>query len=611
MTGHSSCRNATGEHTALIKEEAGKDSLAIVQLFTKSKTNKDSAAIYRKQAEALVQKSKQVQTRSLYLALLAKDHFYAGQLDAADSIADIGLQLAYDSDTLQKGKFYNLKGNISGLKKNIYQSIEYYLSAEKNFIALGDSTALAGVYNNIANCYFSLKDYPSAQQYATKAYALLPSIKDPGIGANVRITYALSLNKTGRNHEALPIVKKADSLADDNQNQMAKLASTIGLAEVYKANYQFDTATFYYRKCIALSRVLGIKHFELMSMMGLLSMHEAQQHNDEVLRLAAPTIALAYQLQNKDVLHTAKRIAGKALGKKGLYQKGFELLSQSYDLYDSVASVENQKNINELLVKYDTEKKEKEILNQNLLLAGQKVALRNRQGVILCLLAGLVILSLVIFYVRRLNRERLLRLEVEQQKKIGDAYIYGEQKERSRLAFEIHDGIASMLTGISYKLRAADAQKEEILGLLSTLHEDTRRISHSLIPIDFERKSFATVVGNLCEKISTKEIEVLCSASIGQADIDVYKSLLLYRIVQELINNALKYAQCKSIFVRIHFTPKGMELTVEDDGIGIPSHLVDKGFKSIRERLATLQGTMTIDTLINEGATIKIVCPYE
>lgn len=587
------------------------DSVAIVTLFNNAKTKNDSSTVFLEQAAAIAQKSKSVIIQSVYLALLGKNLLYSGNLDAADSVADIGLQLPYRNDTIPKGKFYNLKGNIAGLKKNVYQSIAYYLLAEKIFNLGGDSAAVAGIYSNIANSYFSLKDYASANRYATNAYSLLPSVKDPNIATNITITFAISLNKIGRNSDALVVVKRADSLADATHNKMAKLTTTIGLAEVYNAHNVFDTATIYYQKSIDMSRVLGVKHFELMSMMGLLAINEEMMRYGEVLQLSGPTVALASQLQNVDVLHTAKRITGKAYGKLGQYRKGFELLVESYALYDSVAGVDNQKNINELLVKYDSEKQEKEILNQNLLLAEQQISLRNRQGVILGLAAGLAILLLVIFFVRRLNKERLIRHEVEKQKIISNAYIYGEQKERTRLAYEIHDGIASMLTGISYKLRGGNVNKEEIIDLLSSLHEDTRRISHSLMPIDFERKNIVEILQNLCEKMGTRDIEVLFTASAGKVALDNQKSLLLYRIIQELINNALKHAQCQSIFVRMQARQDELNITVEDDGIGIVQSHIETGFRSIKERVGALNGGIVINSVMQEGATIKITFPYE
>lgn len=587
------------------------DSLSVTQLFARTKTNKDSGDIYIRQASEIVKANYSVKLQAIYWSLLGKEMIYSSRLDSANSIADRGLQLKYADKEFQfKGKFYNIKGNVAGLKKNIYQSIEYYLYAEKIFEQINDSAALAGIYSNIANSYFSLKDYLSAHHYAAKAYRLLTGVREAHIASNIITTYALSLNKTGRNREALPVVRRADSLADATQNKMAKIAATIGLAEVYNTNRAYDSAALYYNKAMVQSVALGIKHFELMSRMGLLAMYEAQGKTTEIINLSGLTIALAHQIQNADVLHTAQRITGKALGKQGQYAKGFQLLSDAYTLYDSVAGVENQENINELLVKYDTEKKEKEILNQNLLLAEQKTQLRNRQIVILGLALGLIILFIVYVYVRKLNRERLMRLEIEKQKKIGDAYIHGEQKERTRLAFEIHDGISGMLTGISYKLRAENANKDEVIRLLSALHEDTRRISHSLMPIDFERKTLVEAVQHLCDKINTAEIEVLFSSDKKRLDLDTRQSLLLYRIIQELMNNALKYARCKSIFVRIESNHRKVHICVEDDGVGMPQSLIENGLTSIKERIKSLNATMTIDSVIQEGTTVKISHTY-
>jgi two-component system NarL family sensor kinase len=605
-----SCKQRSAPGISSITTSSG-DSLAIATLFSKARANKDSASLYKQQARALAKANGSVKCRAIYLALLGKDMIYSGQLDAADSIADKGIALPYSEEELSlKGRFYNIKGNVAGLKKKLYRSIEWYLKAEQVFEQAGDSAALAGIYSNVANSYFSLKDYPSANRSAGKAYALLHAVKESNIAANIITTYALSLSKVGRSAEALPIVRRADSLADATGNKMAKIASTIGLAEIFNADKQYDSALVYYNKTMLQGAELGIGHFELMGRTGLMAMYEAQGRQADVVGLSAPTIALANQLDNVDVLHTVKRIAGKALGGQRQYEEGFRLLNESYNLYDSVAGVENQKNINELLVKYDAEKKERELLAKDLLLTQQEAQLRSRQLIIVGLILGLSILFTVYFYARKLSRERLKRVQAEKEKKVGDAYIQGEQKERTRLAFEIHDGIAGMLTGISYKLRAADADKEEVIGLLTRLHEDTRRISHSLMPIDLEKNDLVDAVQDLCLRMTTTEIEVSFISKVTGLRLDERESLLLYRLVQELLNNAMKYAQCKTVFVNMDGDTGGLDITVEDDGIGIEKELIEKGFASIKERVRSLGATMSIDGNIGAGAMIKIHYSY-
>jgi len=148
------------------------DSIKLTALFNNRKLNKDSADLYLVEAQKIAGKS--ARNEALYLGFLGKELIMSGQLDSANFIADKGLaiDLAYKWRAL-KGKFYNIKGNVSGFKKNVYQSIDYYLQAAKIYESAGDSASLAGIYSNIANAYFSLKDYPGARRYATLAYNLV------------------------------------------------------------------------------------------------------------------------------------------------------------------------------------------------------------------------------------------------------------------------------------------------------------------------------------------------------------------------------------------------------------------------------------------------------
>lgn len=598
--------NSSISHENIDKTQT-QDSLAIINLFSKTKTNKDSSSIYINFAKKIALESKSVKCEAIYLALYSREFIYNGQLDSAKNIAERGLLLDYDSTNIVlKGKFYNLKGQVEGLSKNIYQAIDYYLKAETFFLIGKDSSALAGIYSNIANAYFSLKDYHTANLYAKKAYALKHTIKENHIKANVITTYALSLIKTKHNKEALVIVTEADSIATITNNVMAKLASTIGFAEIYKSLQNYDSAKYYYNICINLSKKTGVKHFELMSRVGLLSLNEEIKNTNQIIIDADSTLLLATKMNNIDVLHTSKRIIGRAYAMQHNYQKGFQYLNESYNLYDSVAGIENQKNINEILVKYDTKKKENEILNQNYLLEKQKNSLRERQIFIVILILSIILLLVLIWYVRKVNSEKMKRFELEKQKTISDAYIKGEEKERERVSFEIHDGIAGMLTAVILKLQGSNPKNEESIMLLQQLHEDSRRISHNLMPIDFESINIITAIENVCYKISNSKTDISFLCKDNSINLNYQKSTLLYRIIQELINNALKHAKCKSVFVTVSITNNIIKTTVYDDGIGMHQTQIQKGLQSINERVKALNGNILIESELNQGTTITI-----
>lgn len=587
------------------------DSARIVNLFTKTKIKKDSVNFFIKQAENIAANNKSITCKAVFFALYSREFIYKGELDSAKYIAEKGLQLNFDSTNISlKGKFYNLIGQTEGLSKNIYSSIDNYLQAETYFIIGKDSSSLAGIYSNIANSYFSLKDYKTANLFAAKGYKLKNTIKENHIKVNVIITYAISLIKSNREKEALLIVKEGDDLAMATNNIMAKLAATIGFAEVYKSLHNYDTATYYYNSCIALSKKVGIKHYELMSRVGLIYINEELKNYKQIINKADSLLTLANEINNIDVLHTSKRIIGRAYAAQGNLQKGYEYLNASYNLYDSVAGIENQKNINEILVKYDTEKKENEILNQKLLLVEQSNSLRKRQLVIAFLLVCLSTLLILIWYVKKASREKLKRDELERQRIITNAFLVGEEKERKRISFEVHDGIAGTITGLILKLQDSASKKEELVSILKQLHEDSRRISHNLMPIDFENKTIVSAVESLCYKTSSSKVDVsfLCIEKI--INLDQQKSTLLYRIIQELINNALKHSKCKSIFVSIKLENKIMMTTVQDDGIGITTSTFENGLRSVKERLVALNGNITFTSTENDGTTIIISHDY-
>lgn len=583
------------------------DSTKISELYANALLKSDSNFYFRNEAKAIMLKNGSIKCRANLLFLEGKNYLYASKLDSVSYIADSGLRIPYTkADLGYKGKFYNLKGNVAGYRRNIYQSLDYYTKAEKVFLAVGDSNALAGIYSNMANTYFSLKDYSSALDYSSKAYALLDNVLEERIKTNIISIHAIALNKTANYKQALIVEKQADSIASRTNDLAARFAVTIGYAEIYKSAQQIDSAVKYYQLGIELGEKTGIKQFELVSRVGLLSIYEDTKRFDQIVQVADTIINLANELNNVDVLHTAKRIIGRAYAQTNDYPTAFQYLNESYNLYDATAGVENQKNINELRVKYQAEKSERAILKQQFLLAKQQTQLREWQLGIVLIVIVFAILVLVLLFKRRLSKANLERFELEKQQELTIALLKGEEQERTRIAFEIHDGIAAMVTGISYKLSAEEDSKLEVIELLKVLQDDSRKIAHNLMPIDFEKKQLKEVVTNLCASMSTPQIEIIAIVNQESLALNNQKSHLIYRIIQELINNALKHAACKTIFVKFEQTMNSLSVSIEDDGIGMPKLLIESGLKSLKERVRVLNGKLSIESIEQEGTTVKI-----
>ena len=209
------------------------------------------------------------------------------------------------------------------------------------------------------------------------------------------------------------------------------------------------------------------------------------------------------------------------------------------------------------------------------------------------------------------------------------AMLEGQESERQRLAKEIHDGIGPLISTIKlhldgiksdFKEQAPKATKkivamEELIQEVST---DIRGVSHALMPsalIDF---GLVAALQNLCLKANDS----------GQVTIEFHHSGLeerlpqpialgLFRIAQELLNNAFKYAKATLINVQLIKHKDSIMLTVEDDGVGFEPKqlqvLIDKGIglQNILTRVKTLSGIFNIDTQLGKGVMSTIEIPFE
>ena len=240
------------------------------------------------------------------------------------------------------------------------------------------------------------------------------------------------------------------------------------------------------------------------------------------------------------------------------------------------------------------------------------------------ILAGAVVLFIT-FYQKRLFEARLKQqvLEGEFQQKVLEATLDSQESERSRVAGDLHDSIGGMLSAVRIGLSAIgrklpdthllDAQKQ----MLDDTIETVRKISRELMPATLEKFGLIPAVRELCEKMQATTKFQIGIVELGETrPIDNRRQLAVYRITQELLNNAFKHSKATYIEVVFDFK-ENLYLIVEDNGIGIdPKHMEESGRKSlglfnIQSRVQLLSATVTIDRGKKDGSKIIVSVPYE
>ncbi|SFD39953.1 sensor histidine kinase [Flavobacterium phragmitis] len=212
------------------------------------------------------------------------------------------------------------------------------------------------------------------------------------------------------------------------------------------------------------------------------------------------------------------------------------------------------------------------------------------------------------------HKQELDVLENEKKLSISNALIQGEEIERKRIARDLHDGLGSMLSGLKMHLNIADRENKEnspnINEMLNDSIKELRNISQNLMPESLMKLGLEHALKDLCASHSTSETVIELQYLIKKSSVPEHFKVMIFRIIQELLNNALKYAKATEILVSCSQNKDVYFITVEDNGIGFNIQHAEKregmGLRNIKNRVAFLNGKLEIDSEIGKGTSTYI-----
>jgi signal transduction histidine kinase len=212
----------------------------------------------------------------------------------------------------------------------------------------------------------------------------------------------------------------------------------------------------------------------------------------------------------------------------------------------------------------------------------------------------------------------------KQQNKLMNTVIAVQDKERKRIAEDLHDSLGSILSAAKLKLSTVaetkndngqQANYEETMNLLDEAVNEMRSISHNLLPASLLRLGLVAGLQNLFDKIFSRSGLQISFITHGfKKRIDENVEVSIYRIVLEAINNIVKHAQAKNVAVQLLQYETYINVLIEDDGVGFDKSVVSKeqgiGLNNIFSRVDYMKGSVDIDTRPKAGTVINIDIPY-
>lgn len=311
---------------------------------------------------------------------------------------------------------------------------------------------------------------------------------------------------------------------------------------------------------------------------------------------------------------------------RGDYKAALAYANQRIEVLDSVNSESQNAVINELETKYRTADKEKQLAQQEL-----EISNKNKYMWILGLISLLFLSSAVFFYKnfknkkkiaeqREINLQQKLREKEQQEElKVTKAILDGEERERERVAKDLHDGLGGMLAGVKINLSSWSSHHLEenqissfhkILNQLDSSVSELRRVARNLMPESLLNFGLEVALKDLCEFYMRDDLCIEFQGINIKNNLPLNLQINIYRIVQELLANAVKHSAATNILVQCSQSENQFYITVEDNGKGIRSEDMNKtkslGLQNLKNRVNYLKGKIEIQTEEKEGTSINV-----
>jgi len=486
-------------------------------------------------------------------------------------------------------------------------------------------------YNAIGDIYIELENFDRAISIYRTALTTLPEEYVGGFDEGlIYSNLANGLFMNGILDSAKYFVQRSIQIYKDEKMDWGMAFSYGILSKIAIKEEQYQEAKEYARSSLVYSTDQGTpaEMAEAYMLMG-----EACVLNDELDAAfnavgAGETIATSSNMLPMRV--KAKQLYASIFEKKGNSKRSYKYYKEYIALKDSLLGLDKIEELNQVNLKFETAKRDVEIANQDLQIARQKITRNYLLGGI----GGLALLSLL-FFIRsrfkqkinetqlKLKQEQIENLEQKQKLMAVDYIMKGQEEERRRVAKDLHDSLGGLLSTAKHQLKTfgksinqSDSEVyKQTENLITSAHAEVRKIAHNMMPDALTNLGLKSAIEDLANQVSlTGKLEVKTQFIMYSDRLTSDQEIVVYRIIQESINNVFKHANAAHLIIQIIDQGNNIHMTIEDDGDGFDMDDNLKkgiGLRSMESRVKYLNGVFEIDSKKGNGTTIDIIIPIQ
>jgi signal transduction histidine kinase len=554
-----------------------------------------------------------------------------------EGLYDSSLQLNLESveisrqinDSLNLAKTLFNTGTSYRFKGEYESAVRYYEEGKDLFSKLGNVSFQVQTNDILQVLFYEMKEYKRAIEYGEKSVAegrKLSNLYDLGISLNnLGLSYfMIKMTDSAKNvfEEALDIALK---LGDKNM----EISQYLNLGSVFLEKGEYRIMKENFEKALKLSKKLEYNQSEMLALKGLSFFYMFEKNFTLAKKYAHEALLISYNFNFKhDRISLFTQLSNISYAMQDI-KLGENYATKSSLLSDSLLNETVQKNTLELEKKFETQRKEAQIKKLEADKKVQQLLIKQKSTLNYILIGAAISLFIVVLLSYRnykqkqkLQQQRISEFETQQQLTATEAVLKGEEQERTRLAKDLHDGLGGMLSGIKYSFNTmkgnlvmtpVNAQAfERSMDMLDSSIQEMRRVAHNMMPEALVKFGLDTALKDFCNDINLSGALTVSYQSIGMenAAIEQTTAITIYRIIQELINNSMKHGEGKNAIVQMSKTNNILSITVEDDGKGFDTTMLNLskgiGWENIKNRVDFLKGKLDINSQTGKGTSVLI-----
>lgn len=521
---------------------------------------------------------------------------------------------------------YKTMGAVLIKKNELDQATQFFYKAIELAEQAGADSLKAVPYMNLAYIFGQLGDEPKKRALLMISHDFAKKTNNSMVTTITGMSLATSYINASMLDSARIFAEQ--SLRDLQGNPQMRACSYYSLALWETAQGNWEAANQNYLK---MKNDKTISDFHRAGFLNEYACFlKDRKRYDKAKPVFEEVMQQAKRSKQTDLLHFATAAYYPMLEEMKDYKRAYEVAKEYMALHDTIFKQQTEAKIRETNVKYETAEKERALQVSKLELAEHT----NQRNL---LLGGLILLGLLATIVvlrqryrmklaerqreqeAELAKQKIERLQQEQNYLTFKSMVSGEEAERNRLAKELHDGLGGLLSSLKLTLSNRrncldDETCREQIKIVDKASSELRRMAQNMMPEALAKFGLIAALEDLCAELESHTALKAEFQHYGVKEpLPETMVLPLYRIAQESLNNVVKHSQASEVMLQLIQQGDELHLTIEDNGVGFQCEKAlengGNGLKNLQSRVAFLNGKIEFDSTPGEGTAINIDIP--